>query len=267
VIQQLSNLYYRFPQSIQNLFARQWYEQISLLDRDADMIFMNYGFATTPGIDLLPDDESNRYCIQLYHRVGGAVELAGKDVLEVGCGRGGGASYLAKYLHPCSLVGVDLAANAIRFCQKHYRIPNLRFEQGNAENLKFSPGSFDAVLNVESSHCYNSINRFFDGVHRILKPQGSFLYADHRDREDLPMLKNQLDAAGFEILEEENLNSGVLDALQLDNARKQALIQKKVPRVLRPFFYEFAAMQGTRSLHGTLSKGEKVYMRFVLKKK
>ncbi|MGH7787775.1 MAG: MGH1-like glycoside hydrolase domain-containing protein, partial [Candidatus Binatia bacterium] len=35
-------------------------------------------------------DEPNRYSIQLYHRVATQVDLAGKDVLEVGCGHGGG---------------------------------------------------------------------------------------------------------------------------------------------------------------------------------
>ena len=44
------------------------------------------------------------------------------------------------------------------------------------------------------------------------------------------------------------------------------MIDRRVPGLLRPMFYEFAAMQGTRSLYGTLRDGAKTYMRFVLRK-
>ncbi len=47
---------------------------------------MNYGWASLDPSDqalsLLPEDERNRYCIQLYHRVAGAIDLSGMDVLE-----------------------------------------------------------------------------------------------------------------------------------------------------------------------------------------
>jgi ubiquinone/menaquinone biosynthesis C-methylase UbiE len=265
MLQKISALYYRLPQKTQNLFSRQWYERISLLDRDGDMIFMNYGYAMHPPLALQPEDESNRYCIQLYHRVAGAVDLAGKDVLEIGCGRGGGASYVARYLSPQTMTGLDLAENAIRFCRRHYTTPGLSFIQGNAEALQFPTGTFDAVINVESSHCYNAFDRFIQGVQRVLKPGGHFLFVDHRDREGMQLLRSQLTSGGLTLVEEEDVSANVVRALELDNARKQALIQQKVPRFLQPLFNEFAAMQGTRSLFTTLKNGERVYVRFVLK--
>ena len=94
---------------------RFWYERLSALDRDADMIFMNYG-CTAEGdthLSLLPQDEPNRYCIQLYHRVASAIHLRGLDVLEVGSGRGGGASYVMRYLKPRSLTGLDCTARVL----------------------------------------------------------------------------------------------------------------------------------------------------------
>ena len=63
---------------------------------------------------------------------------------------------------------------------------------------------------------------------------------------------------------EKRLNAGVLRALELDNARKQALIRTHVPWVLRPLFSHFAAMEGTRSIYATLLSGERTYLRFVL---
>lgn len=47
-------------------------------------------------------DERNRYCIQLYHRTAAQADLSGRRVLEVGCGNGGGASYLTRTMRPAS---------------------------------------------------------------------------------------------------------------------------------------------------------------------
>jgi SAM-dependent methyltransferase len=67
------------------------YQTLTVLDEDADVTCLNYGYASLdpeePGLPLPPDDEVNRYCLALYHRVAGAVELNGREVLEVGSGR------------------------------------------------------------------------------------------------------------------------------------------------------------------------------------
>jgi SAM-dependent methyltransferase len=268
-------LFYHLPRKVQFPIERLWYKIISALDRDANMLFMNYGWADPdPAAKILPlrpEDEPNRYCIQLYHRIAGAIDLAGLDVLEVGCGRGGGSCYIKRYLNPRSITGLDRTANAIAFCRAHYvrthdALPRLRFVRGDAEALRFEAASFDAVINIESSHCYVSMERFLQGVYRVLRPGGYLLYADHRPAGLVDTLRRQFRQAGFSALEEECINACVLKALELDNARKQALIEAKVPRLLHPFFKEFAAMKGSRSIYGSLRSGERVYLRFVLRK-
>ena len=270
MLQTIANIYYRLPQQWQNLIVRTWYEGMSDLDRDMDMIFMNYGWAAPTGsrqeIHLKPEDEPNRYCIQLYHRVAAAVDLQGRDVLEVGSGRGGGASYVARYLGPKSMTGLELASKAVTFCRQYYKTPGLKFVQGSAEELDFPPESFDAVVNVESSHCYNRIDRFFSGVYRVLRPGGYLLYADHRELKEAECWRQQMLAPGFRLVEEEQINDGVVRALELDNDRKLALIDRKVPPLLRSFFHEFAGMQGSHSQYATLRSGQKRYLRFVLQK-
>ena len=85
----------------------------------AVVLFLNYAFETDPpvGLPLEPGDEPNRACIQLYHHVATQVELRGKDVLEVSCGHGGGASWLMRTLHPASYTGLDLNPTGIAFYQ------------------------------------------------------------------------------------------------------------------------------------------------------
>jgi ubiquinone/menaquinone biosynthesis C-methylase UbiE len=269
MLTRLSNLFYRLPHKVQQPLQRGWYEQLSRLDRDADMVFMNYGWAdldpAAPALPLQSQDEPNRICIQLYHRVAGAIDLTGLDVLEVGCGRGGGASFVMRYLRPRSFTGLDLTANAIAFCKTHHTVPGLSFVRGDAETLSFDPASFDAVINVESSHCYGSMDAFLNGVRRVLKPGGHLLYADHRLKPDVPTLRRQFEDAGLAVIEEEMINANILKALELDEARKQALIKAKVPRLFQPFFNEFACMAGAQSTLGTLCSGERLYMRFVMK--
>src|ERR1700752_4130464 len=101
---------------------------------------MNYGFVPPPGAEplvLRSDDEPDRYWIQLYHQVAGAIALTGRSVLEVGSGRGGGASYVARYLGPRSLVGVDVSNSAVALCKERHHAPGLSFRQGDAEQLPF----------------------------------------------------------------------------------------------------------------------------------
>jgi ubiquinone/menaquinone biosynthesis C-methylase UbiE len=238
------------------------------------MIFMNYGWADldpdAEPLALLPEDESNRYSIQLYHRVASAIDLQGLDVLEVGCGRGGGASYVMRYLKPRSMTGLDLTSESIAFCQRHYTTPGLNFVQGDAEALDLTTRAdsepFDAVVNVESSHCYGAMDKFLAGAYRILKPGGHFLFADFRDADEIDGLRRTFTDAGFRILEEEDIGANVVHALEVDNDRKQALIQKKVPKFMRHFFSEFAGMKGTKSSYSTFRSGEKTYLRLVAQK-
>ena len=64
---------------------------------DSRFRFMNYGFEDGDGPDLHPSDEVNRLFIQLYSMNLRGAEIEGRDVLEVGSGRGGGASWVARW--------------------------------------------------------------------------------------------------------------------------------------------------------------------------
>jgi SAM-dependent methyltransferase len=149
-----------------------------------EVLFINWGYEEDPpmAVPLEASDEPNRFPIQLYHRTAAQVDLSGKRVLEVGCGHGGGASYLVRTLHPASYTGLDLNPAGIEFCRKRHQLPGLDFVHGNAENLPFPDQSFDAVINVESSHLYPRFPRFLAEAARVLHPGGHFLYTDLRPR-------------------------------------------------------------------------------------
>lgn len=147
-----------------------------------DVVFFNFGYEEDPpmALPLEPSDEPNRYCIQLYHVTASQVDLAGKKVLEVSCGAGGGASYITRTLGPASYTGLDLNPASVEKCRKTHDVPGLDFVQGDAQNLPFPDESFDAVINVEASHQYPDFGRFLAEVVRVLRPGGHFLYTDNR---------------------------------------------------------------------------------------
>ena len=214
---------------------------------------MNYGYAPlepAPALQLEIPDEPDRLCIQLYQHAVGAVVLREKDVLEVGSGRGGGASYLSRYLRPHSVTGLDLSQEAVDLCNRHRKAPGLTFTCGDAQSMPFPDSSFDAVINIESSHCYPSMGEFLSEVHRVLRPGGSFLFADLRKSDGLGALRGQFEASFLNLEREDDITANVLTALRIDNDRKSQLIQELIPWPFRRPFRAFAGVEGTRNYVG-----------------
>lgn len=232
--------------------------------------FMNYGYAlpdgATTAIVLDERDEADRYCIQLYHLVANAIDVSDLHVLEVGCGRGGGASYIARYLKPASMTGMDFSKAAIKFCREQHHAPGLSFVEGDAEAMPFETGRFDAVVNVESSHCYGNMGTFLSEVSRVLKPGGRFLFADLRGREEVGALRRQLEASGLAVVEESEITAGVMRALDLDNARKNNLIQQIVRGPAAKYFRDFAGIKDS-GVYERFRTGHNIYLRFVLEQR
>jgi len=166
----------------------------------------------------------------------------------------------------CKALPGSQRASAIAFCQNYYDVPGLTFVRGDAEALQFSDCSFDALLNVESSICYQYPERFFAEVVRVLKPGGHFLYADIRSQEELPEWSQQLAATGLDQLEEEDITARVVEALVLDNERRQRLISRYAPRLLRYTFKEFAGVKGSDFFFNAFVRREKIYRRYLFQK-
>jgi ubiquinone/menaquinone biosynthesis C-methylase UbiE len=251
---------------LRNIFFKIWYWYISTIDKNAEVIFMNFGYSNKgEKVILDDDDEKNRYSIQLYHHTATGIDMQGKSVLEVGCGRGGGLSYVARYLKPSNIVGVDLNPKAIQFCKEHFKSDNVSFIQANAQELPFENDAFDVVLNVESSHRYPSIDLFFSEVHRVLKPGGNFLFTDFRNNQKVEELEQQLKLSGLQIVSREDITENVVEALTLANPDREKLIKKLAPRFLHELCRNFAATVGS-PVYKKFSAKELVYIYYILKK-
>jgi fatty-acid O-methyltransferase len=225
-----------------------------------DVLFINWGYEEDPpmAVPLDAADEPNRQPIQLYHctatQAGG---LAGKRVLEVGCGRGGGASYLTRALEPTAYVGLDLSAAAIEFCRRRHQVAGLEFVQGDAEDLPFPDASFDAVINIESSHFYPHFDQFLKEVTRVLRPGGVFLYADVRHWFQCDQWDAALNGSGMRVRSSRDIRAEVLRGME-----SNSLWDKMVPKFLQPV----AAPVEGGLLYRDIENGKQVYRVYCLVK-
>jgi SAM-dependent methyltransferase len=233
--------------------------------------FMNYGYAALDGAgrvevpELTEEEEDRRLSIQLYAKVVEPVAIAGKDLLEVGCGPGGGCNFLQRAYAPRSATGMDLAPRAVASAARRYRRPGLGYLTADAERLPFPDGSFDVVVNVESSHCYPNPATFFAEAARVLRPGGSFLLCDLRLATDVDLMRNQLTATGLVIRQEEAITANVVRALELDSPRRQAVIDDTIPFPVRQMAKNFIGVKGSH-VYEQFSTGGLAYLRFALQK-
>jgi SAM-dependent methyltransferase len=244
-----------------------WYPYLTRRLRSEEVLFLNYAFETDPpvGLKLDPADEPNRACIQLYHHVATQVDLQGRNVLEVSCGHGGGASWLTRTLHPASYTGLDLNPTGIAFCKKRHQVPGLRFVQGDAQSLSFPPQTFDAVMNVEASHCYPDFPGFLAKVARVLKTGGHFLYADFRFRDQWAEWEQAIAQAPLDIVQTRDIRAEVLRGMETNAARSEALICQRLPKFLHSLGRDFAGLPGAR-VYEALKSGELSYRSWCFRK-
>lgn len=230
--------------AIKKQIWRYLYFRIAHPRYDHDFLFMNYGYQyrghSGAAVSLEGEEHPFHQSIQLYHKVASGIPLDGRDVLEVGCGRGGGASYICKTFKPRTMTGIDFSARSINFTREHYHDGALRFSCGDAEAIPFGDETYDAVINVESSHCYSSFDRFISEVWRVLRPGGHFLLADFRTVRGTSLLRSKAAGIGFSLVDEEDITPNVLSSMELTHDFKVRTIEEKSPRIYRKWVRQFS---------------------------
>jgi phthiocerol/phenolphthiocerol synthesis type-I polyketide synthase E len=231
------------PDEVKQGYQR-FYDQVSA-QLDATVFgefsfFLNYGYVANLSPQLsrvkLPDHALNKNSVRLVLELIGDCPLDGRRVLDVGCGRGGTVHVIQTFFAPAEVTGLDLSAAAIAFCRRVHRHPGVRFECGDAEHLPFPDGSFDVITNVESSHTYPNIARFYAEAHRTLGPGGHFLYTDVHSAEDWARNVGLLEARGFVVEQERDITANVLLSCdEVAQSRVQAFDSGNDPGLMRNF--------------------------------
>ena len=194
-----------------------------------ELLFFNYGF-WQPGLDdswIEPYDIRYRHHLNLVKHALAGVDLCGKTVLEIGCGRGGNCYYLSFYAEAARIVGVDTCAPNLALACQDPRLQRVDLVAGDAQRLPLADSSFDVVLNLESAHCYDQFDCFVAEVWRVLKGSGVFCFADLWNVDvmevDWKARERALRDSRWKEIAEENISEQVFQAMGLPGSISEQL--------------------------------------------
>jgi len=89
--------------------------------------------------------------------------------------------------------------------------------------------------------------------------------ADFRRKEALGGLRDSLNKSGLTLIKEKDITPNIIKALELDDERKTALIERSIHKSLVGFFFQFAGTNGSL-IYDRFISGETIYLSFVLQK-
>lgn len=115
---------------------------------------------------LLGASESYRgYGSEIYDVLAEVGLVAGREVLDIGCGTG--LSFGPLVARGCSVTGLDPSAQALAVAQSKF--PNVKLVQGRAERLPFPAHSFDGVI---AAQCFERLDQeqAMKEILRVVRP-------------------------------------------------------------------------------------------------
>ncbi|MBI4921070.1 MAG: class I SAM-dependent methyltransferase [Devosia nanyangense] len=106
--------------------------------------------------------------------------VRGKDVLDIACGEGYGASYMSQVA--ASVTGVDVSPGAVRHANREYGSDRTRFMVGDGVAIPSADASFDVVTSFETIEHIADQNRFLAEIKRVLRPGGLLIASSPESR-------------------------------------------------------------------------------------
>ncbi len=102
-----------------------------------------------------------------------------QKVLDVATGTADIALLTWKMLQPAEIIGIDISEGMLAIGRKKIEEQGLngkiRLETGDSENLRFEPGSFDAVTVAFGVRNFQNLEKGLKEMHRVLKPGGKLV--------------------------------------------------------------------------------------------
>lgn len=99
--------------------------------------------------------------------------LKGKSVLDLGCGEGTD-TFFYKQQGAAVVVGLDASKELLAKAQAKY--PDIEFIYGLFEKLSFADEKFDYIFSKYALMTSPEMQPIFEGVYRVLKPGGIFMF-------------------------------------------------------------------------------------------
>jgi ubiquinone/menaquinone biosynthesis C-methylase UbiE len=132
--------------------------------------------------DLAPIDEFHTRGRESTAEVAALADLRSSDlILDVGCGLGGTARYLAEQ-YDCNVIGIDLTEEYISVGKRLTELIGLgnrvELRHGSALKIPYDDGLFDIVWTEHVQMNIAEKTQFYSEIRRVLKPDGRLLFHD-----------------------------------------------------------------------------------------
>jgi SAM-dependent methyltransferase len=235
------------------LFDLTAYEVLYLLSPARRHWFFNGGYLPIdPDYVVHPEFREEHHSAMMYHQAGHsqitAFALTPRDILDVGCGQGGGIVYLSRLYPGARLTGTERSRAAVALARKRtapFVAADIRL--GGSTEFGFPDACFDLVISV-GAPTYFGLARFVQEAGRVLRPggiislSGGYRQGDHRaiKRE----LNNAAATAGLDFLSYRDITPHTFASLKADIPRRKAEIAK-VPWPFRLYATRWADMPGS----------------------
>jgi SAM-dependent methyltransferase len=132
--------------------------------------------------DLAPLDQFHVRGLAATKELAEGLRLAtGSTVIDIRCGLGGAARYLAA-THGCQVAGIDLSrpfVDVARTLTERVGLSsNITYQQADALDLPFPDHTFDHAWTQHVAMNITDKGRFYANIHRVLKPAGRLAIYD-----------------------------------------------------------------------------------------
>ena len=113
----------------------------------------------------------------------------GDEVLDVGSGIGALTTAVAAVARSSRIIGIDAAAPFVAFAQARHPGDLIRFEVGDAQQLRFQSRSFDQILSLLVLNFIPNLATALDEMVRVTRPGGSLTAAVWDYGQEMEMLR------------------------------------------------------------------------------
>ncbi|MEV7612604.1 methyltransferase domain-containing protein [Streptomyces sp. NPDC089799] len=147
--------------------------------------FINFGYWRDIDLDrpLSVPDRVRSQQDMYRHVLDAAGPLAGRRLLEVGCGLGVGCTLAVEEYRPAHVTAMDIHPSQLERARRaNARLLDaspgrMRFVRGAAEGMPFGDAEFDCVYSVEAAQHFDDLTAFAREAARVLRPGGRVVVA------------------------------------------------------------------------------------------
>jgi|GEM_PF-1602413 len=200
-----------------------------------------------------PEFAGEAHCAMMYHQAG-HTQIKGlclnpKDILDIGCGQGGGLVYLSRLFPNATLTGTERSLSAVALARKR-TAPLIKadIQRGKTTRLAFEANSFGLLISV-GAPTYFGLTTFVEETAKVLRPGGVVSLSGGYRQGSHAKIEAELRLAaqnfGLEFVSYKDITPNTFASLKADLPRREIELSK-VPWPFSLYAVKWADMPGSR---------------------